>query len=136
MRLDGSSWELAEEADIVLEEDLDVVDLVFEHGQAIDAHAEGEAADFFGVVVDEAVDGGIDHAGAEEFDPAGTFAFGARAAACACAATAAEDAGDVEFDTRFGEREVAGTEAGFYSGAEDLFDEVFDGASEIAEGDV
>src|SRR6476646_9468323 len=80
MRLVGSSWELAEEADVVLEENLYVVDLVFEHGQAIDAHAEGEATDFFGVVVDEAVDGGIDHARAEEFDPARALALGASSA--------------------------------------------------------
>src|SRR6185436_11180580 len=126
--------ELAEEADIVLKKDLDVVDLVFEHGQAIDAHAEGEAADFFGVVVNEAVDGGIDHASAEELDPARAFALGASTAAGACAGAAAEDAGDVEFDARLGEREIAGAEAGFYSGAEELFDEILDGASEIAEG--
>jgi hypothetical protein len=32
-----SSWELAEEADVVLEKELDVVDAVFEHGDAFDA---------------------------------------------------------------------------------------------------
>src|ERR1700675_1535894 len=130
------SWELAEEADVVLKENLDVIDLVFQHGQAIDAHAEGEAADFFGVVVDEAVDGGVDHAGAEEFDPTGAFALVASAATCGRAAAAAEDAGDVEFDARLGERKVARAKAGFYPGAEELFDEIFDGAGEIAEGDV
>src|SRR5690349_5409237 len=134
MRLAGSSWELAEEANVVLKKNLDVVDLVFEHGEAIDAHAEGEAADFFGVVVDEAVDGGIDHAGAEEFDPARAFALGASAATCGCAAAAAEDAGDVKLDAGLGEREIAGTETSFYTGAEKLFDEIFDGAGEIAEG--
>src|ERR1700675_4926718 len=112
------SWELAEEADVVLKENLDVIDLVFQHGQAIDAHAEGEAADFFGVVVDEAVDGGVDHAGAEEFNPAGAFAFGASAAACGGATAAAEDAGDVELDAGLSERKIAGAEASFYAGAE------------------
>src|ERR1700688_3048131 len=130
------SWELFQEADVVLEEDLDVVDLIFQHGEAVDTHAEGEAADFFGVVVDEAVDGGVDHAGAEEFDPAGAFAFGADTATGACAATAAEDAGDVEFDARLREWKIAGAEAGFYAGAEELFYEIFDGAGEVAEGDV
>src|SRR6267378_2609209 len=67
--------ELAEEADVVLEKDLDIVDAVLEHGEAIDADAEGEAADLLGVVVYEAVDGGIDHAGAEEFDPGRAFTF-------------------------------------------------------------
>src|SRR5579859_3207317 len=136
MRLVGSSWELAEEADVVLEENLDIVDLVFEHGQAIDAHSEGKAADFFGVVVDEAVDGGIDHACAEKFDPTRAFALGAGAATGGRARAAAENAGDIEFDARLGERKIAWAETRFYAGAEELFDEVFDGAGEIAEGDV
>src|SRR5580692_4638849 len=133
-----SLWlrELTQEADIVLKENLNVVDLVFEHGEAVDAHAEGEATDFFGVVVDEPVDGRIDHACTEEFDPAGAFAFRARAAGGACAAAAAEDAGDVELDARLGEREIAGAEAGFYPVAEELFYEILDGAGEVAEGDV
>src|SRR5712664_1594118 len=115
-------------ADVVLEEDLDIVDAVLEHGQAIDAHAEGEAADFFRVVFDEAVDGGIYHAGAEKFNPAGAFALRAGAAA--------ENAGNIEFDARLGEREITGAEARFHAGAEKLFDEIFDGAGEIAKGDV
>src|SRR5580692_1310045 len=127
---------LAQEADVVLEKDLDVVDLIFQHGEAVNAHAEGEAADFFGVVIDEAVDGGIDHACAEEFDPARTFTLGADSAAGAGAATAAEDAGDVKLDARLCEWKITGTEAGFYARAEKLFDEVFDGAREIAKGDV
>src|SRR5437867_9678242 len=63
------SWELPQEADVVLEKDLDIVDAVFEHCQAVDADTEGESADSFGVIVHETVDGRIDHAGAEEFDP-------------------------------------------------------------------
>src|SRR6266851_2960086 len=51
--------ELAKEADVVLEKDLNVVDAVPDHGQAVDAHAKGEAADFFGVVIHETVDGGV-----------------------------------------------------------------------------
>src|SRR5258708_6559565 len=128
--------ELAEEADVVLEKDLDVVDTVLEHRKAVDANGEGEATDFFGVVVDEAVDGGVDHAGAEEFDPGGSFAFRTRSAVGCSACSAAEGAGDVELDARFGEREITGAEAGFHARAEELFYEIFDGASEIAEGDV
>src|SRR6266850_4589776 len=128
--------ELAEEAPVVLEKDLKVVDAVLEHGQAVDADAEGKAADFFGVVADKAVDGGVDHAGAEEFDPGGAFAFRTRSPTCRSACSAAERAGDVELNARFGEREIAGAEAGFHAGAEELFDEIFDGAGEIAEGDV
>src|SRR6267378_2893961 len=91
-------WELPEEAHVVLEKNLNIVDAVLEHREAVDADAEGEAADFFRVVVHEAVDGGIDHAGSEELDPGGAFAFRTRSPACRRAASAAEGAGHVEFD--------------------------------------
>src|SRR5438046_9154285 len=84
------SWELLQEAHVVLEKDLNVVDAVTQHGQAVDAHAEGEAADFLGVVIDEAVDGRVHHSRAEEFDPARAFAFGADTSARRGAAPAAE----------------------------------------------
>src|SRR5690348_6459657 len=132
----NSSWELGEEADVVLEEDLEVVDAVLEHRQAVHAHAESEAADLFRVVIHKAVDGGIDHARAEKLDPAGAFAFAASGAACARAGAAAENARDVEFDTGLGKRKIAGAEARLEGRAEELLDEVFDGAGEIAESDV
>src|SRR5712664_4188445 len=130
------SRKLLQEAHVVLEKDLDVVDAVFEHGQAVDADAEGEAADFFGVVVHETVHGGIDHAGAEEFDPGSAFALGAGSAGSCGASSAAEGTGDVEFDARLREWEIAGAEAGFHARTEKLFYEILDGAGEIAEGDV
>src|SRR5882724_1946417 len=68
-------WELPQEARVILEKDLNIVDAVLEHGQPIHAHAKGETADFFGVVIHETVDGGVDHARTEQFDPAGAFAF-------------------------------------------------------------
>src|SRR6266849_460666 len=68
MARDSRSWKLTQETHVVLKKYLDVVNAVFQHGQAIDAHAEREAADFFRVVVHEAVDGGIHHARAEKLD--------------------------------------------------------------------
>src|SRR5258707_5109081 len=103
-----SSRELSQEAHIVLEKDLDVVDAVLEHGQAIHAHAEGEAANFLRVVVHEAINGGIDHARAEEFDPAGAFALAAGCTGGSCSATAAKNARDIELHGRFGGRKIAG----------------------------
>ena len=47
-----------------------------------------------------------------------------------------KDAGDVEFDGRLGEREIAGAETRFHAFAEELLHEIVDGAGEIAEGDV
>jgi hypothetical protein len=96
----------------------DVGDAVLDHGDALDAHAEGEAGDLFGVVGviggvelsaffgDRGEDGGVDHAAAEELDPAGVLAL-------AAALAAAEDAGDLDVGGGFGEGEEAGEEAGF-----------------------
>lgn len=96
--------ELLQEPHISGEEVAYVGDAVEHHGYALDSHAEGEAGDFFGVVgvvtgVDFAArfipfggdggeDVGVDHAAAEELDPAGVFAL-------AAARASAEDAGDL-----------------------------------------
>src|SRR5207253_5883051 len=49
------------------------------------------------------------------------------------AAPAAENAGDIEFDRRLGERKIAGPEARLDARAEKLLHKIFDGAGEIAE---
>src|SRR5882724_1783001 len=103
-------WELPEEAHVVLEKNLNIVDAVLQHREAVDAHAEGKAADLFRVVIYEAVDGGIDHARAEKFNPRGALAF-RTGVAIRSAGSAAERTGNVEFDGRLGEREIAGPEA-------------------------
>src|SRR2546429_9970540 len=51
-------------------------------------------------------------------------------------APAAENAGDIEFDRRLGERKIAGPEARLDARAEKLLHKIFDGAGEIAETDV
>src|SRR5258708_16439166 len=127
--------ELGKEADVVLEKDLDIVDAVLEHRQAVDADAESEAADFLGVVIHEAVDGGIDHAGAEKLDPGSAFTLGA-GAAIRIAGSATKGAGDIELDARLGEGKIAGAEARFDARTEELSYEILDGAGEIAKGDV
>src|SRR6266850_1943055 len=129
-------WELPEEAHVVLEKDLNIIDAVLQHREAIDAYAEGEAADFFRVVIHEAVDGGIDHARPEKFNPGCAFAFRTRSAAWRCTGSAAERARDVEFDRRLGEREIAGPEARIHGRPKKLLYEIFDGAGEIAKSNV
>src|SRR5260370_16644808 len=116
-----------------MEKGLDIVDAVFEHGQAIDADAEGEAADFFGVVVHEAIDGGIDHARAEKLDPGRAFAFRAVSAARRCAGAAAEGARSAKFDRGFGEGEIARAATPPPPEAEDLLHELFIGAAPIVD---
>src|SRR5260370_1851484 len=130
------SWELPQETHVVLEKDLNIVDPVLQHCQAVDADAEGKAADFLGVVIHKAVDGGVDHSGAEEFDPGRAFALRARSPTGGCAGSAAERAGDVKFDARLGEREIAGPQACLHAGAKKVYFRNLDEAGEIAEGNV
>src|SRR4029077_4861680 len=119
-----------------LKKHLDVVYAVLEHRETVHAHAERKAAYFFRVVVHEAVDRGINHARAEKFNPAGAFAFATCRAAGTGPTAAAENAGDVEFPRRFGERKITRTKTRFHAGTKILFDEIFDGAGEIAERDI
>jgi hypothetical protein len=118
-----------------------VGDAVEHHGDALDAHAEGEAGDAFGVVGvvvrvelsaffgDCGEDGRVDHPAAEELDPAGVFAL-------AAAFASAEDATDLHVGAWFGEGEEAGEEAGFDVVAEEGLHGVIERALEVGEGDV
>ncbi len=131
--------ELIQEAHVAGVEEADVGDAVEDHGDALDAHAEGEAADVFvwgGVeaeaeafVADGSEDGGVDHAAAEEFDPAGVFAF-------AAALAGAEDAGDLYVGGWLGEGEEGGEEAGFDGRAEEGAHGVIEGALKVGERNV
>src|SRR5688572_30794934 len=66
--------ELLEESHVVLVEQADVLDAVFEHGHALYTGPEGESRDLLRVVADGLEHGGVDHAAAEDFEPAGTLA--------------------------------------------------------------
>src|ERR1700722_3359680 len=123
------SCELAQEAYIVLKIELQIIDVVFELRQALNAQAESEAGITIRVVVYETVHGGIDHASAEQFDPA-------RLLAHVAALAAAEHARRVHFHGRVGERKIAGSQARFYFRPEEFAHEIFDRALEIAKGDV
>src|SRR5580692_12457867 len=75
------SWKLSQEAHIILKKHLDIVDTILEHGQAVDADSEGEAAHLLRIVLDEAVDGRIHHARAEQLNPACTLTLRTSSAA-------------------------------------------------------
>ena len=129
IRLKFSLRKLLQEAHVAVEELLDVIDVVGHHGQPLDAHAEGEAAELFRVVADEAEDVGIDHARAEQFDPAALLAGTA-------ALASAERAGDGDLDAGFGEGEKRRAEAGFDRRAEQRLHGVVERSLQVAEGDV
>ena len=124
-----SGGELGEEADIVFDEMADVRDAPLEHGEPFEAHAEGEAGDAVRVVdlviagfADGFEDGWVDHAAAEEFDPAWGLTFGGEF--------------DVDLVGGFGEGEEVRAEADFGIGAEEGAEEVGERAFEVGEADV
>ena len=79
--------ELLEELQVVLEHQADVVDAVLQHGDALDANAEGEAGILIRVNVAVLQHLAVDNTAAQNFDPAGVLAQGpvpARTAATWC----------------------------------------------------
>src|SRR5260221_6847941 len=135
MARDSRSWKLTQETHVVLKQSLDVVNAVCQHGQAIDAHAEGEAADSLRVVVHEAVHSGVHHARAEKLDPARALALGTISAGSR-AAPSTENAGDIELHGGLGEGKIARAEASLHAQAEELLHEILDGSREIAKRNV
>ena len=118
-----------EEADVVFDEVTDVGDAVEDHREAVEAEAEGEAGGGLGVeevvatgFVHGGEDGGIDHAAAGDFDPAGVFAFRFEF--------------HVDLKARLREREEVRAEAHGGVRAENLAEEGFERAFEIGEADV
>src|SRR5713101_4084638 len=81
-----------------------VVDAVLADGDPFGSHAEGEAAEAFGIIAAVLQHRGVDHAGAHDLQPAAPLAHAATLAATT-------DAVHVDFDARFREREVARTDA-------------------------
>src|SRR5260370_5818817 len=110
---DRTIWwsKLLQETHVVLEERAQVVDAVAEHGEAVDAHAEGVTGELLRVVAHAGEHVGVHHAGAQHFQPAGVLADLA-------AAPAAERMRDVHLGGRVGEGEVARAQARLDLGAE------------------
>ena len=114
--------ELLQHPHVVVEEAPQVGDAVPQHRDPLDPDAEGEALDPLGVVAvlgDEAEHVGVDHAGAEDLDPALALAEVAALAAGQRAGAAALEAGDVDLDAGLGEGEEVRPQAHLAVGAED-----------------
>ncbi len=78
--------EFVEEAAVVFAEEAEVFNLIFEVGDSLDTHAEGEAGVFFGVDTAGVEHGRIYHAAAKNLNP--SCAFAERAAFAAAEVTA------------------------------------------------
>src|SRR6185437_15930260 len=66
-----SQRKLLQEPQVVLVEEADILDAPLEEREPLDADAKREAGVAFGVVADGFEHGGMDHAAAEDLDPAG-----------------------------------------------------------------
>src|SRR5579863_1778508 len=122
-------WKLAQKAHVVLEQHGQLTDAVLHHGKAVHAHAEGKSRKPFRIVIHEAVDGGVDHARAEQLDPARMFAD-------AAAASATHVARGVHFCGWLCEREEARPQARLHLRPEERTHEILHRAFEIAECNV
>src|SRR5260370_17082146 len=107
---------------------LQIVDIVLELRQAIDANAKGKAGKMIRVIIHETVDGRINHASAEQLDPTRLLAHRA-------ARAAAEHARRVDFDRRLGERKIARPQARFHFTPEKFPHQIFDTTLHTAELD-
>lgn len=123
-QLSVGGFELLKEADIVLGEHAEVLDLIFQVGYALHTHTEGETAVDLGVDAAGFEHIRVDHAAAEDFDPACVLAERAPLAA-------AEVAGDIHLCRRLGEGEVARTQTDFGLRAEHFLSEVKKGLTEV-----
>ena len=98
---------LPQKSQIVLKKQPNIVDAVFEHGDPLDAHAEGEARNLFRIVADKLENGRVDHTGAENFQPTAGFTNAAGLSISERAAAAANDALNIDLSTRLGKRKKA-----------------------------
>ena len=98
-----NSFELVQESKIIFKELPEVFDLVFQHGDAFDPHAQGKARIDLTVNVAILKDRGIHHAAAKYLNPACVLADIASFAA-------AYIAGDIHFSGWFSKWEIGGAQ--------------------------
>ena len=120
--------ELFEEADVVLEEEAQVLDAVLEHRDALDTHAQGETGVTVGIDAVQGQDIRVHHAASEDFKPSGSLAHIASLAV-------AEGTGDVHLGGRLREGEIGRAQADAGVGAEQLLGEVGQRLLQVGEGD-
>ena len=128
IQIPSSQLKLLQELQVVLEEQPQVVDAVFQHGDAFHAHAESEARVFLRVDAAGNEDVGVAHATAEDFNPT-------RVLADVAALATTDVARDVHLRRGLGEGEIRGTETHFGALTEELLHEVVQGLLQVGKGD-
>ena len=124
----GAGLELVQESNVVLIEQTDIVDLETAHNHTLQTDAEGVAGVFIRVDAAHLKHLGVNHAAAEDLDPA--LALAERAAF-----TVAAVALDIHLRRRLGEREVMRTETNDRVLAVQLFGEQLEDTLEVRHAD-
>lgn len=124
-----SCRELAEHAEVVFEEQPDIVYFVTQQHRSVHPHAESVAGPCLGIDSAVAHHVGMNHAAAHDFKPSGFFADPAPL-------TSAEIAGDIYLRGWFGEREEARSETKPDIFAEHLASKGVDRGLKVGERDV
>src|SRR4030066_1722162 len=61
--------ELFQEPQIIREEEPDVIDPIFEHGDPLDAHSKCKAGDFLRIIIDKLINCRVDHSRPQDLQP-------------------------------------------------------------------
>ena len=123
------SLKLFQKPHIVFEEEAQVVDLEFEHGDSFDAHSKGKAGVFVAIDVAVFENLRVNHAAAKDFDPAAVFTDFATCAA-------ANHARYVHFGGWFGKREIRRTETDFGVFSEKLLNKIIKRLLEVGKRNI
>src|SRR3989442_3677401 len=113
---------LFQKPQIILVEQPDVVDAITDHGDALDAEAEGPAGPDFRIVTDVLEHLRMHHAAAGDLQPF-------------LAHLPRERTGEIDLEARLGVAEVVRAETNLHVAAAKLPEHELDGALEIADGD-
>src|SRR5215210_5792663 len=122
--------ELAQKAEVALEEEAKVRDAVLDHRHPVGARAEGEAGVPLGVVADLFEDRRVHHPRAEHLQPARAPAYLA-----VRVAAAAHEAAYVQLDARLDELKVTRPQAHLHVLAKDVAGHRGEGALEVSQGE-
>ena len=128
--------ELTQEAHVAFQQHSKVGYVVLQASHTFHAHAEGKAGIHLRVDAGHAQNVRVNHATAQNLQPASAFAHAATFAVVQVAGAAAYAAAYVGFSRRLREREEMCAETRFAIGAEHLLAEVFERALQVAERDV
>jgi len=125
----GAGSKLPQEAHVVLAKEAEVIDLVKEHGNALNAHTKGIARVLVGVDTAVLQHFGMHHAAAQYLYPTGMLTHSATF-------TTTDKAAYIHFGTGLGEGEVRGAKANFHIFSKELLHKEVERLLQVGKGHV